>query len=152
MNYHRHSSKLQCMRTACIRLCSNTYAGHGSKPTAVAMCRQGLRSVQAGLPKLPVRKYDFDWHSMLREMRDVGTVEAIWQKLESLLPESGLACGVMEDAGAGGALAWPQPEASKRATTGRCPVKGMVGQAVEQCHLGTRGLCWLAHGMPAQTP
>ena len=59
---------------------------------------QGLRSLQSASPRLPVRKYDFDWHFMLRELRDAGTVEAIWQKLEALLPESGLACGVMEPA------------------------------------------------------
>jgi len=59
---------------------------------------QGLRSLQSASPRLPVRKYDFDWHFMLRELRDAGTVEAIWQKLEALLPESGLACGIMEPA------------------------------------------------------
>ena len=85
---------------------------------------QGLRSIQSASPRLPVRKYDFDWHFMLRELRDAGTVEAMWQKLEALLPESGLACGVMEPAtgladAADGADA-AQPEATAGVAP-RCP-------------------------------
>ena len=86
------------------------YAGNRASRTWY-YCWQGLRSIQSGAPKLPVRKYDFDWHFMLREMRDVGTVEAVWQKLESLLPESGLACGVMEDATAEDTAAESHPAA-----------------------------------------
>ena len=95
------------------------YAGLDTRPIAVTTFWQGLRSIQSGAPKLPVRKYDFDWHFMFREMRDVGTVEAVWQKLESLLPESGLACGVMEDADAGRAAAESQPAAGTFAITSR---------------------------------
>ena len=61
---------------------------------------QGLRSMQRTGPKLAVRKYDFDWHGMLKELREGSTVEALWVKLQGLLPESGLASGVMEPCGA----------------------------------------------------
>ena len=97
------------------------YACRSTGMTAVTLRRQGLRSIQSSAPKLPVRKYDFDWHFMLREMRDVGTVEAIWQKLESLLPDSGLACGVMEAADAP-AAAESQPSAGTCAATCVMPV------------------------------
>ena len=57
-----------------------------------------------------MRKYDFDWHGMLKELRDAGTVEALWSKLQSLLPAAGLAHGTMQPApppaaAAGAALA-----------------------------------------------
>ena len=47
-------------------------------------------------PRMAVRKYDFDWHGMLKELKESSTVEALWTKLQSLLPESGLASGITE--------------------------------------------------------
>ena len=109
--------------------CAVVSAGHDSKWHAMA---QGLRSLQSASPRLPVRKYDFDWHFMLRELRDAGTVEAIWQKLEALLPESGLACGVMELATGGSDAAQAESTAGPRSPV-RLParlhvVRGMCGQ------------------------
>lgn len=67
-----------------------------SNPERWSDLPQGLRSMQRVGSKLAVRKYDFDWHGMLKELRESSTVEALWTKLQSLLPESGLASGVME--------------------------------------------------------
>ena len=39
------------------------------------------------LPGLPVRVINFDWHGMVKELREKGTVEGLWALLESIISQ-----------------------------------------------------------------
>ena len=42
---------------------------------------------------LPVHIRNFDWHASLKDFREAGTVEALWQVLQPLVPGCGMASG-----------------------------------------------------------
>ena len=48
---------------------------------------EGVRSVRKRLPGLPVRVINFDWHGMVKELREKGTVEGLWALLESIVSQ-----------------------------------------------------------------
>lgn len=43
------------------------------------------------LPGLPLRVINFDWHGMVKELREKGTVEGLWALLESIVSQVSLA-------------------------------------------------------------
>lgn len=58
------------------------------------MCSFALQSVRlqrkAGLP---VQIRNFDWHASLKDFREAGTVEALWQISQPFVPGCGMAVG-----------------------------------------------------------
>ncbi len=50
-----------------------------------------LRKPAAG--ELPVQVRNFDWHASLKDFREAGTVEALWQSVQPLVPGCGMAAG-----------------------------------------------------------
>ena len=48
---------------------------------------EGVRSVRKRLPGLPVRVINFDWHGMVKELREKGAVEGLWALLESIVSQ-----------------------------------------------------------------
>ena len=53
---------------------------------------EGVRSVRKQLPGLPVKVHNFDWHGMVKELREKGTVEGLWVLLESIVSQVSLQC------------------------------------------------------------
>ena len=53
---------------------------------------EGVRSVRKQLPGLPVKVHNFDWHGMVKELREKGTVEGLWVLLESIVSQVGFQC------------------------------------------------------------
>ena len=53
---------------------------------------EGVRWVRKQLPGLPVRVINFDWHGMVKELREKGTVEGLWALLESIISQVSIAC------------------------------------------------------------
>lgn len=51
---------------------------------------EGVRSVRKQLPGLPVKVHNFDWHGMVKELREKGTVEGLWVLLESIISQVSL--------------------------------------------------------------
>ena len=48
---------------------------------------EGVRTVRKRLLGLPVRVINFDWHGMVKELREKGTVEGLWALLESIVSQ-----------------------------------------------------------------
>eukprot|EP00891_Asterochloris_glomerata_P005930 jgi/Astpho2/5930/Aster-02418 len=57
---------------------------------------EGVRAVRKSCPRAPIKVLNFDWHGMMKEIREKESVAALWQLLGSLVPASGVAAGVME--------------------------------------------------------
>lgn len=53
---------------------------------------EGVRWVRKQLPGLPVRVINFDWHGMVKELREKGAVEGLWALLESIISQVSIAC------------------------------------------------------------
>jgi len=50
-----------------------------------------------------VQVRNFDWHASLKDFREAGTVEALWQSLQPFVPGCGMALGsISPPAGGGG--------------------------------------------------
>ena len=48
---------------------------------------EGVRWVRKQLPGLPVRVINFDWHGMVKDLREKGTVEGLWALLETIISQ-----------------------------------------------------------------
>ena len=48
---------------------------------------EGVRRVRKALPAPPLRVLNFDWHGMIKELREQATVEGLWTLLEGILPQ-----------------------------------------------------------------
>lgn len=48
---------------------------------------EGVRWVRKQLPGLPLRVINFDWHGMVKELREKGTVEGLWALLETIISQ-----------------------------------------------------------------
>ena len=60
---------------------------------------EGARHVRRSLgPTTPLQIINFDWHGMIRDLKERETVRCLWEHLQGLLPRSGLSAGVMEPA------------------------------------------------------
>lgn len=49
---------------------------------------------------LPVQIRNFDWHASLRDFREAGTVEALWQISQPFVPGCGMALGSISQSAA----------------------------------------------------
>ena len=49
---------------------------------------------------LPVQIRNFDWHASLKDFRETGTVEALWQVLQPFVPACGMASGSISQSAA----------------------------------------------------
>lgn len=58
---------------------------------------EGTRQVRKGLgPGTPLQIINFDWHGMIRDLKEKETVRCLWEHLRLLLPRSDLSAGIME--------------------------------------------------------
>ncbi|KAL3148494.1 hypothetical protein ABBQ38_013936 [Trebouxia sp. C0009 RCD-2024] len=58
---------------------------------------EGTRQVRKGLgPGTPLQIINFDWHGMIRDLKEKETVRCLWEHLRLLLPRSDLSAGTME--------------------------------------------------------
>lgn len=48
---------------------------------------EGVRRVRKAMPGAELRVLNFDWHGMIKELREEPTVEGLWTLLESILPQ-----------------------------------------------------------------
>lgn len=53
---------------------------------------------------LQLQIINFDWHGMIRDLKEKETVRCLWEHLQGMLPQSNVASGTME--------ALPQPGSS----------------------------------------
>ena len=47
---------------------------------------EAVRRVRKSLPGSSLKVLNFDWHGMMKDLKEEGTVEGFWTLLESLLP------------------------------------------------------------------
>lgn len=58
---------------------------------------EGTRQVRKALgPGTPLQIINFDWHGMIRDLKEKETVRCLWEHLKVLLPRSDLSAGTME--------------------------------------------------------
>ena len=98
---------LQCQAPAGIRLCP---AVPETLTTPVLVQRQdelmlseafheGARQTRRSLgPSAPLQIINFDWHGMIRDLKEKETVRCLWEHLQGLLPRSDLSSGTVEAA------------------------------------------------------
>ena len=55
---------------------------------------EGVRWARKQQPGLPVRVINFDWHGMVKELREKGTVEGLWALLESIISQVSALCNL----------------------------------------------------------
>lgn len=48
---------------------------------------EGVRRVRKSLPGAPLKVINFDWHGMMKDLREHATVEGLWALLESICPK-----------------------------------------------------------------
>ena len=48
---------------------------------------EGLRTVRKRLPGAPLRVINFDWHGMVKDLREKGAVEGLWALLETIVSQ-----------------------------------------------------------------
>lgn len=59
----------------------------------VRHARRSSAQTKAG-PQLQI--INFDWHGMIRDLKEKESVRCLWEHLQGLLPQSDVACGTME--------------------------------------------------------
>ncbi|BDA46239.1 probable phosphoinositide phosphatase SAC9 [Coccomyxa sp. Obi] len=59
---------------------------------------EGLRTVRKRLPGAPLRVINFDWHGMVKDLREKGAVEGLWALLETIVSQSDISVGTLEPA------------------------------------------------------
>ena len=60
---------------------------------------EGARQTRRSLgPDAPLQIINFDWHGMIRDLKEKETVRCLWEHLQGLLPRSDLSSGTMEAA------------------------------------------------------
>ena len=58
---------------------------------------EGTRQVRKALGQgTPLHIINFDWHGMIRDLKEKETVRCLWQHLQALLPRTDLSAGSME--------------------------------------------------------
>lgn len=58
---------------------------------------EGTRQVRKALGQgTPLQIINFDWHGMIRDLKEKETVRCLWQHLQALLPRTDLSAGSME--------------------------------------------------------
>ena len=58
---------------------------------------EGTRQVRKALgPGTPLHIINFDWHGMIKDLKEKETVRCLWQHLQALLPRTDLCAGSME--------------------------------------------------------
>lgn len=58
---------------------------------------EGTRQVRRALgPGTPLQIINFDWHGMIRDLKEKETVRCLWEHLQGLLPRTDLSAGTME--------------------------------------------------------
>lgn len=58
---------------------------------------EGTRQVRRALgPSTPLQIINFDWHGMIRDLKEKETVRCLWEHLQGLLPRTDLSAGTME--------------------------------------------------------
>ena len=61
--------------------------------------QEGVGQVRKGMgPGTPLHIINFDWHGMMRDLKEKQTVLCLWEHLTALLPRSDLSAGTMEPA------------------------------------------------------
>ena len=48
---------------------------------------EGVRRVRRSLPGAPLKVLNFDWHGMMKDLKENATVEGLWMLLESICPQ-----------------------------------------------------------------
>lgn len=48
---------------------------------------EGVRRVRKNLPGSSLRVLNFDWHGMMKDLKEDATVEGFWSLLESFFPQ-----------------------------------------------------------------
>lgn len=48
---------------------------------------EGVRRVRRSLPGAVLKVLNFDWHGMMKDLREQATVEGLWTLLESICPQ-----------------------------------------------------------------
>ncbi len=58
---------------------------------------EGARQTRRTLgPGTPLQIINFDWHGMMKDLKEKETVRCLWEHLQGLLPRSDLSSGSME--------------------------------------------------------
>ena len=58
---------------------------------------EGTRQVRKALGQgTPLQIINFDWHGMIKDLKEKETVRCLWQHLQALLPRTDLSAGSME--------------------------------------------------------
>lgn len=58
---------------------------------------EGTRQVRKALGQgMPLQIINFDWHGMIKDLKEKETVRCLWQHLQALLPRTDLSAGSME--------------------------------------------------------
>lgn len=58
--------------------------------------QEGVGQVRKSLgPGAPMQIINFDWHGMIRDLKEKETVRCLWEHLQGLLPRTDLSAGTM---------------------------------------------------------
>ncbi|KAK9818315.1 hypothetical protein WJX72_010447 [[Myrmecia] bisecta] len=57
---------------------------------------EGVRTVRRAFPNIPIRVLNFDWHGMIKELKEKGTVEGLWELLQTVMSQANVSQGTLE--------------------------------------------------------